>query len=282
MPCPLRRALWPALVLALAASLLAGCGGDDGGGEDLAEGVPAADLLARSADAAAAAESFRIALDVGGEINLTDPAAVPGGNLLNGPLDISGEGPVDPPDRASVDARIEVSGLPLQVNITRVGDEVFVGALGQDFRVALPSEQVALLDFGALYPTLADWTVDPVEDGREEIDGTPTVKVSGEIDGERALTSLAPLLGGQAPTAADARAALREGTMEAWIGTEDLLPRRVHLVLAADGARVAEGVGAVDIDLTADLSAWDEPVDIQAPANPQELDTEGLGGLFGG
>jgi hypothetical protein len=283
MARPLRRLLWPVVVAALAAALLAACGGDgDGGGEDRTEGLSAAEILSQSADAAAAAESFRIALDATGRVNLADPAAVPGGGLLDGPLDVSGEGPVDPPDRASIDARIEVSRLPLQLNLTRVGDEVFVGALGQDFRVDLPPEQVALLDLGELYPTLVDWTAQPAVDGREEVDGTPTVKVTGEVDAQRALAGLAPLLGAEAPTAAEARAALREGAIEAWVGTEDLLPRRVHLVLRADLARVAEGVGAVDVDLTANLSAYGEPVDIQAPANPRELDTDQLGSLFGG
>jgi hypothetical protein len=282
MARPLRGLLGPALALALAAGLIAGCGGGDDGGEDRAQGLPPADLLAQSADAAEAAGPFRIALEVTGQIDLTDPAAVPGGNLLNGPLDISGEGPVDPPDRASIDATAEVSGLPLQVNLTRIGDEVFVGALGQDFRVDLPPEQVALLDLGALYPTLVEWTTSPVEEGREEVDGTETVKVSGELDAERAISGLAPLLGGSAPTVQEARAALRQGTVEFWVGTDDLLPRRVHLVLDADAARVAEGVGDVRIDLTADLSAWGEPVDIAPPPNPRDLDTDQLGGLFGG
>ena len=282
MARPLRGLLAPLAVLALAAGLLAGCGGGDGGGEDRAQGLTPAELLDQSAAAAQEAGPFRIALEATGQIDVADAAAVPGGNLLNGPLDISGEGPVDPPDKASIDASIELSGLPLQINITRVGDEVFVGALGQDFRVDLPPEQVALLDFGSLYPTLVDWMASPTEDGREEIDGTETVKVSGEIDPVRALGSLAPLLGGEAPAAAQARAALRQGTVETWIGTEDLLPRRVHLVLDADAARIAEGVGQVNIDLTATMSAWGEPVDIQAPANPRELNTDQLGGLFGG
>ena len=282
MARPPRGLLAPLAVLALAVGLLAGCGGGDGGGEDKAAGLTPAELLDQSAAAAQEAGPFRIALEVTGQIDVADAAAVPGGNLLNGPLDISGEGPVDPPDKASIDASIELSGLPLQINITRVGDEVFVGALGQDFRVDLPPEQVALLDFGSLYPTLVDWMASPTEDGREEIDGTETVKVSGEIDPVRALGGLAPLLGGEAPTAAQARAALRQGTVEAWIGTEDLLPRRVHLVLDADAARIAEGVGQVNIDLTATMSAWGEPVDIQAPANPRELNTDQLGGLFGG
>ena len=199
MARPLRGLLGPLIALVLAASLAAGCGGGDGDGEDRAQGLPPADLLAQSADAAEAAGPFRIALEVTGQVNLTDPSSVPGGNLLNGPLDISGEGPVDPPDRASIDASAEVSGLPLQINITRIGDEVFVGALGQDFRVDLPPEQVALLDLGALYPTLVNWTTNPADEGREEIDGTDTVKVSGEVDAERAISGLAPLIGGDDP-----------------------------------------------------------------------------------
>ena len=282
MARPLRRLAWPALVIALAAALVAGCGGGgDGGGEDRAQGLSPAELLQQSVDAAQQAGPFRIALDVTGKIDLTDPSAVPGGNLLNGPLDISGEGPVNPPDKASIDATIKLGGLPLQINLTRVGDEVFVGALGQDFRVGLPPEQVALLDFGSLYPTLVDWTTAPAEGGREDVDGTETVKVTGQVDAATALGDLAPVLGGDAPTAAQARRALRQGTVEFWIGTEDLLPRRIHLVLSASGG-LAEGVGPVDVDLTANLSGWGEPVDIQAPANPRELNTDQLGGLFGG
>ncbi len=57
----------------------------------------------------------------------------------------------------------------------------------------------------------------------------------------------------------------------------------MHLVLGADAARIVEGVGTVRIDLTADLSAWGEPVDIAGRRpNPRELDTDQLGGLFGG
>jgi hypothetical protein len=277
----LRRLTGLALLAVAAIVLMAGCGGGDGG-EDRAQGLTPAELLTRSAAAAEEVESFRIDLDVTGEIAVSEGADIPGGQLLSGPLDISGEGPVVPPDRASIDARITVSGQPLQVNITRVGDDVFIGALGQDFRLDLPPEQVSLLDLGELYPTLVRWTRNPQEAGREEIDGTETVKVTGEIDPRRALADLSPLLGADAPSPADARAALRSGTVEAWIGTEDLLPRRVRLDMSADGSRVAEGVGAVDIDLTANMSAFGEPVDIQAPADAQTLDPENLGGLVGG
>jgi len=286
MPRPRRRATLLALLAAVTvtlALLAAACGGDDGGGgEDLTTGLTPQALLDRSADEAAKVETFRIAFAAKGRVDIDDTGSVPGAALLAGDLDISGEGPVQPPDRASVDARIALAGPTLQGNLTRVGDEVFVGVLGQEFRVDLPPAQVALLDLGALYPTLVGWAADPAVDGTEEIDGTPTVKVTSALDPERALTDLAPLLQIDGVTPAQARAAITEGTLETWIGTEDLLPRRLHLVLKGDGSGLDGGVGAIDLDLTADLSDYGEPVDIQAPRDPQELDLDQLGSFAGG
>ena len=95
---------------------------------------------------------------------------------------------------------------------------------------------------------------DPVEAGREEIDGTDTVKVTGGVDAGGGLRRPRPAARTDGATVppADLEAALQEGVVEAWIGTEDLRPRRVHIVLKGDGTGVAEGVGAIDLDLTAD------------------------------
>ncbi len=280
-----RRTLVLTLIVALAmaaATLVAGCGGDDGGADLTADLTPQ-QLLDRSAEEAAAVETFRIALEATGRVDVSGTGTAPGAALLSGDLDISGEGPVQLPDRASIDARIGLSGPTLQGNLTRVGDQVFVGVLGQDFRVDLPPAQVALLDLGAFYPTLVGWAVDPVEAGSEEIDGAPTVKVTADLDPERALSDLAPLLQAGTITPAQARAALTEGRLETWVGTEDLLPRRVHLVVRGDGSGLdGAGVGAIDIDLTADLSSYGEPVDIQAPRDARVLDLDQLGSFAGG
>jgi len=111
---------------------------------------------------------------------------------------------------------------------------------------------------------------DPVEAGREEIDGTDTVKITGAIDAAAASTTSARCWERtRAPCRrADLEAALQEGVVEAWIGTEDLRPRRVHIVLKGDGTGLVEGVGPIDSTSPATLSAFDEPVDIQAPATP--------------
>ncbi len=271
-----------ALALAISVGFAAGCGGGGGGGgEDRAQGLTPAQLLQQSSDAFAAVDSFRIGLEATGDISFTDPASGPAA-LLDGPLALSGEGPVAPPDKASIDTSLQIGGIPLQVNLTRVGDEVFLGALGQDFKIALPPEQVALLDFGALYPTLVNWTTNPADAGHESIDGTDTVKVTGTVDAAKALTDLGPLLGVGKVAVADAEKAVRTGTVEFWIGTGDLLPRRIHLVLDADGSAINSTVGAVNIDLTANLSAFGDPVDITAPSNAQPLDLNKLGSLVGG
>jgi LppX_LprAFG lipoprotein len=278
---PLRSIIGIAITLAISVGFAAGCGGGGGGGEDRAQGLTPAELLTQSSAAFATAESFRIGIEATGDISLSDPVSGPAA-LLDGPLELSGEGPVEPPDKASIDTSVQIGGIPLQVNLTRVGGDVFLGALGQDFKIALPPEQVALLDFGALYPTLVDWTTDPTDAGHEDIEGTDTVKVTGTVDAAKALTDLGPLIGLGSISAADAETAVRTGTVEFWIGTEDLLPRRIHLVLDADGSGISSTVGAVDIDLTANLSAYDDPVDITAPTDARELDLDELGSLIGG
>lgn len=280
----LTRTLGAALLALAAVLALTACGGD-GGGEDISKGLGPQQLLDRSAAEAAKLESFRIAIEATGRIQPAPSAGGAAAGLLDGPLALTGEGPVQPPDRASIDAKLELAAFAPQVNLTRVGDEVFVGVLGQDLKLALPPEQVALFDFGAFYPTLTGWITDPVEAGREDIDGSPTVKVDGSVDAVAVLKDLQPLLTSGDSVLAfntkEAQAALEGSTVQTWIGTEDLRPRRVRLVLkAADLSGLP--VTAIDLDLTADLSAFDEPVDIQAPRNARPLSLDQLGALTGG
>jgi hypothetical protein len=275
-----------AIALAIgAALLLSACGGGGGGsGKDETAGLTPAQILSRSADAARALHSFRIAIDGTGSADVSGGASssVPGASLLKGPLQISAEGPVQQPDRVSLDAKIGLGGPSLQVNLTRVGDGVYLGVLGTDYSLDVPRREVALLNVGDLYPTLARWMTDPKEAGRADVNGDPTVEITGAIDPEKALADLGPLLGGGSVTPTQARRVLKSGTVEAWVGTADLRPRKVHVVLSADGTGVAQGVGAVTADITATLSDFDAPVDIPAPRDAKPLDLSRLGSLVGG
>lgn len=280
MPRPVRRAML-ALIVVAAILAAAACGGG-GGGVDMTKGLTPQQVLDRSAQAARQLTSFKISLAAKGRADIAASAGLPAGTgrLLNGPLDISGEGPVAPPDKASIDARIVVSGLPVQANVTRVGNGVYLNALGQDFSIPVSARTLRALDFGDLYPTLASWVTAPRETGREDVNGAPTIKLTGTVDASRAAAALSSTGLVKAPPAALARA-LKTGTAEIWVGTEDLRPRRVHLVLAGDGTGVVTGVGPLDIDLTANWSAFNEPVDVHAPANAQPFNASGLGGLLG-
>ena len=53
------------------------------------------------------------------------------------------------------------------------------------------------------------------------------------------------------------------------------------MVLKADGL-TGLPVRSIDLDVTADLSAFDEPADIQAPRDARPLDLNQLGALTGG
>lgn len=175
-----------ALVAALAAVMLVaacggGDGGDGGGGTDNTTGLTPAQIIERSVAATGEAESFRLAFEVTGTAQL-GPSA---GALLGDGIDISGEGPVRPPDAASMDVKVRVSGLPVQANITRVGDDVVLGALGTNLALRVDPRVLSFLDFGAAYPELAGWITDPSETGRESVDGTATVRIEGRLDPRR-------------------------------------------------------------------------------------------------
>ena len=52
--------------------------------------------------------------------------------------------------------------------------------------------------------------------------------------------------------------------------------------VAGPGHDQLREVRAIDLDLTADLSGFDEPVDITAPTDARPLDLDELGSLTGG
>lgn len=266
-----------ALIAVLAAALLlaaCGGGGDDGdgggGGEDNTAGLTPAQILERSVEAAGDLESFRLEFEATGTAQLHGDI----GQLLGGGIDISGEGPVRPPDAAALDITLSLSGLPVQANITRVGDDVALGALGTSLALDVEPEVLGFLDFGAAYPELVAWTSGPRETGREDVGGTATVVIRGDIDAERAVAALAPVLGGEVDPAE------YSGTATVYVGTTDLLPRRVVLELSGDAGTA--GTGPVELRVRADLSDFDDAGDIVLPETTQRITPDQLGSLIGG
>lgn len=277
------RSLALAGALLVAAGAAAGCGGG-GSGEDLSMGLTPPRILERAAEEAAGLDTYTVAFAGTADIRVTAEGGL--ANLVNGPTMVEGEGRADAPDLAAVDATIDFSGLPVQASATKVGGELYIGALGQDYRLDVPAATVEGFRPQALVPTLAGWVAAPREVGRADVDGDPTVQIAGAIDPEAVLADLGPLLGtagGAAPDPAAVREALADGEVNVWVGTEDLRPRRVRVRLdIPDASAIASGVEALSADLTGTFSGFDEPVDIGPPANARTLSPDELGSLTGG
>ena len=268
------RIITAAIAAIAALTLLVACGGGDdggGGGADNTTGLSAAQILERSVEATGALESFRLGFEVTGTADLGGEA----GSLLAGGIDISGEGPVRPPDAASLDVTVRVSGLPLQGNITRVGDDVALQALGTSMALDVEHRVLHFLDFGAAYPELVGWITDPRETGRGNVDGTSTVRIEGSVDPRAAATALGPVLGD-----AEVVPSAFSGTVTLDIGTDDLILRRATLDLKGDAGAV--GSGAVDLQVRADLSDLDDAGEITLPETTRTIRPDQLGSLIGG
>ncbi|MGI9538726.1 MAG: LppX_LprAFG lipoprotein [Miltoncostaeaceae bacterium] len=262
------------LALLIATPLLASACGDDDGADGGLE-LPADQALARSADALADADSFRLAFEgtvgVEGE-GLDIPAldSLPGEETA-----FEGEGAVLRPDRARLDVDVDVGPIALPATVVRVGDDLYVEALGQAVQVEAPAGQARLLDPGALAQTALGWVEDPVETGSESRDGVATVRIEGSVDGEAVSSALGGLLGDGALTDA-----VSEGTVVVWVGADDLLPRRIEVDYTATTEQ-AGAEGAVSLTLEADLSDYGDEVTIEAPEGARPLELDDLPGLLG-
>ncbi len=287
-----------ALVVAGCSGGSSGGGGGGANGSDLTESLTAPQLLAKSADTARKATAFRLAFDGEVTVNLANGASLPGVGLsLDEPVKFSGAGPVKQPDRFGLDVTATVSGLPVQGNLTRVGDDLFLSALGRDFKLDAPAAQVRQLDAFAALPTLAGWISEPRLAGDEVLDGTTTITVTGKVDPQVAIGDLAPLLssvsglgGAQAQTPAELRRSaaqlgesLSDSEVTVWIGKSDLLPRKLDVRLAiADGSRLSPQLRALKFAVTVNLSDFGADLTVEPPANPSPLAISDLTGLVGG
>ncbi|MDX6646738.1 MAG: hypothetical protein QOK40_2465 [Miltoncostaeaceae bacterium] len=286
-----RRCVAVALAL-LAALALAACGG--GGETDRTPGLSPAQILERARAEAAALTSYRVGLTADLQVTAAPGALPPAAqSLLGDRLELNGQATLRRPDALSLD--FAVAGLPFQGNLTAVEGKLYLSVLGNDLQLLVPPEQLAQIRPAEFAPTLLSWIVNPREVGRESIDGAPTVHLEGALDAGAVVDDVAGLLRqfpgvvGGTPSPAELararrqiRAALRRGTADVWVGTGDLRPHRVRIGIALAGRLdVLPQVSAASLDLVADLSRFDEPVEIAAPSNPRPVTPDALLRLIG-
>ncbi len=274
-----------------AALTLVGCGGSD---RDLTENRTPDQILTDAQGASAGQTQFRFTVSGSGKGSVAPGPRTPSMvvQTLAGGIEASGQGMVNDRD-AAVDFDAKLAQLPsVQGNVTKVDGRVFVGLLGTDYRVDVPEEQVRVARPGLIPSGLLMWITSPRLEGREEIDGVETVHMTGEVDldvvSRDTLYALARLPNSTVTpdeirrSIPEVRRALTERSVEMWIGTTDLLPRRVLVNLRFDGRvtavpELSKGEFQFDVRFT----SFGEAVTIVEPSTDRVLDPDSAGSLLG-
>jgi hypothetical protein len=288
-----RPAGFAALVVCAAAAVVAGCGG--GGGGDTTKSLTPEQILQRARESARTVTSYRLNLDATIQAKPgTGSGAATVRRLLANPLKVSGQGPVKTSGDASLDVATQLGPIPLQLNVTKVGGGLYVTVLGQDLKLTLPPATVRRLNVDALRTAPLDWMTQPTEVGREKVDGVDTVHLRGSVDTSKAgpditqaLQSLG--LGGAASrprierAAAQVKAGLKKGTVDAWIGEKDFQTRQLAAMIRESGKVDAlPQVRALSLDLKEGFTHLNEPVTVTAPAHARPVDPSKIFSQLGG
>lgn len=248
-------------------------------------------VLEQSASASKSLTAYRVRAVATGQAQLAEGSA--SGliaQILRAPVKIAGEGPVDD-DAASFDFDATLSGLPaIQANVTKVGGGLFAGLLGTDYKVDLPAASVAAVRPAELASGLLGWATKPSDAGREAVDGTDTVHLTASVDVGEVLDAASAALGaiqnapisraGLEQSRPQLEAALTERVVDLWIGTADLLPRRIKVRLRFSGRVDAiSALRSASVDLDMRFSDFGKSVSITAPSTTEVLDLARLRSL---
>lgn len=283
--------------VAVAAALLAGgCGG--GSTRDETAGLSPTQILAKGIAAARGVSGYTLTIRLsasGAPAGGAAPQSMMAGLLEQG-LELEGVGPQRPPDGAlSLTAKAGLLALP--IDLTKVDGGVYLDLVTTVARLDLPRATVARMNLDALRLSPLTWLGRPIEVGRERVDGSPTVHLSGRIETAKASEDLAGALGaarslGLLPAAAPSpderreqvrqlRAALRDTAIDAWIGTADLQPRRVAAaVRIGSPVDLLPGIRSTSIDLQTDVSDVGASEPVRTPAATRTVKAADLDSLF--
>jgi hypothetical protein len=290
------RSLLAAIAVAVAGTaLLSACGSSSYSGPNLAKGLSAQQLQAQSQAQTRKLTTFVLGINGTGAI-AAQPTALGSSALassFNGtPIPIAGSGPVVPPAQFSLALTVDVAGTTTPVSLIQTGGHLYAVALGRN--ILLPVAH-ATTDLRAIIVELIHTMRAPALGSTKTIAGVPAQEISGGLDGVAASRLVGPVLGrvtGSAtptPTHAQQLArqqalvqALGQGTLNEWVRVSDLRPAELQLVASiANGAAISPVLEHAAFDITLDLSAYDAPQTITAPANAVPMSTTQLSELIG-
>jgi hypothetical protein len=205
-----------------------------------------------------------------------------------GSLGLSGafeQGAANDVPEFEVSATVRAPGERFEGGFVSLGDEAYFKQGDTGWRV--PDEVwspivEAVANGAGAQPQTIPFPVDPqswvrsVEsEGAETIDGVETTHVSATLDPERVVRDTVAAMratGQQVPGAGAIAKAVGSGELEAWVGTDDGVVRRLDVDLAF--ARRGE------LSLELELTGVNQPQDIDAPANVRRGMPDGLFGTF--
>lgn len=224
-------------VLVLLAGLLFACGDDDPS-EPVDTDKSATEILRDASEAAADLTSFHFKLT---HQNGSTPLP------LNLELE-SAEGDVGVPDKLKADVKADAAGINVSVSIVGIDDETWVtNPFTRNWQRLGGTNIRDFANPAALVTGLLPDIKEPQIAGRESVDGTSSYKLTGTIDS----AVLSDALGIAEPG--------HTVRVEAWIGVDDSLPRRVKL-----SGRLTDDEKE-NVTRQVDLSRFNQPVDIKEP-----------------
>jgi hypothetical protein len=282
------------MLLALCAALalaLSACGGDDdGGGSD--EDPQA--VLDQTFSSDATVESAEIDLSLDGTVEGEDSATFDAG--LTGAVDGRGEGFPKFDLSASVDGEGGGQSIGFEGGVISTGDAAYVEyggdtyELGPDLFGVLEqayeqgqAQQSQQETSAAGIDQLEDSLTNLENEGTEDVEGTETVHISGEVEVPKLVDQLKPLLeqasqlGGAGAAGLPSSAELdqlqnliKSATFDVYSGTEDDILRRFDIEMQLEDP--SGGGGTADLAFNMTLSDVNGDVSVEEPGDAKPID----------
>lgn len=293
--------LFPLTLIVLSLGLIAGCGDDDGGGGDSSEDPQT--ILEQTLNNDEMVDSGVLDISFNGEAEGDQ-----GGSAdfsISGPF--ANNGPDELPT-LDWDISLSVDGNGQQIDFNGgaivVDGNAFVNYQDTDYEIdaatldALESQAGQASGSTDGQQSLSQFGVDPIDwfsnlsnDGTEDVDGTETIHISGDLDVTKVVEDFASIAEqtGQAPEVDQAQLdkvteAFDEASFDLFTGAEDKQLRKLDGVLSLtppDGSTDNQDVSKVNLDFSVAVTDIGEEPDVSAPEDAQPIEDllSELGGL---
>jgi hypothetical protein len=290
------RLLSLAVVALLGAGLVAGCGGDDEGGDEDPQQVLDETF---SNDQAINSGVFDLSLGISAEGEEGGSFDASLGGPFQGDEDATGEFP-----QFDLTASLTGEGggesIDFEGGLIATSDQAFVSYQGTNYevpqeffdqikqlseRAAAQSEEQQGQDSSAVFDRLgidpSNWLTEPTNEGNEDVEGTDTIHIHADADVPAIvedITSIAEQTGAGATGTidpdelAEVEDAIDEASIDVYTGAEDNILRRLALTLGVTPPEGdTSGVDSADVEFSLTFSEVNEEQTIEAPSDARSF-----------